>query len=300
MNILFPQSAIFPKQPDENFETEYNAAVTCGFTPFLFDYDLFVKSNILKSNLPDYFALEPILLRCWQLKNNQYELLKKNLMLLNNTNQYARCHHFYENHLLFGNDSPKIMHFANVNKELFQRIFTPDVLEEKLKEIRRHFNSDFFILKDGVKSEKDIPEIFKISTSISGADLFQLILKFIEARGSLFNDAITFKEFVTLKKYADKNTNEWRVWVLKDKIISCVPNSNQAENVVKPDMNWIENHIKNIQSNFFTLDVAEKEDGSWTIIETGDGQVSGLSPNQNELEFYSSINKVMLSYHFTN
>ena len=33
----------------------------------------------------------------------------------------------------------------------------------------------------------------------------------------------------------------------------------------------------------------EYENGSWTVIETGDGQVSGLSPNQYVFKFYDEI-----------
>lgn len=31
-----------------------------------------------------------------------------------------------------------------------------------------------------------------------------------------------------------------------------------------------------IQSHFFTIDVARRRDGTWNIIEIGDGQVAGL------------------------
>ena len=44
---------------------------------------------------------------------------------------------------------------------------------------------------------------------------------------------------------------------------------------------------KNIASNFFTIDIAEKEDGTWMILETGDGQVSGLPSGQDEIKFYN-------------
>ena len=34
--------------------------------------------------------------------------------------------------------------------------------------------------------------------------------------------------------------------------------------------------LKNVKSNFFTIDVAKKSDGEWIVMELGDGQVSGL------------------------
>ena len=44
-----------------------------------------------------------------------------------------------------------------------------------------------------------------------------------------------------------------------------------------------------LESPFFIIDFAELVDGSWTIIECGDGQVSGITDaNQTEL-FYKLL-----------
>ena len=42
-------------------------------------------------------------------------------------------------------------------------------------------------------------------------------------------------------------------------------------------------------SVFFTLDFAELNDGSWKILEAGDGSVSGPSEGQNLEAFYRAI-----------
>jgi hypothetical protein len=55
------------------------------------------------------------------------------------------------------------------------------------------------------------------------------------------------------------------------------------------NLNFIKDLIKDIPSNFYTIDIAEKEDGSWTILETGDGGVSGLAVNANIMSFYNSF-----------
>jgi hypothetical protein len=43
----------------------------------------------------------------------------------------------------------------------------------------------------------------------------------------------------------------------------------------------------NKTSFFYTIDFAEKIDGTWMVVETGDGQVSGLAPNQNPIGLYN-------------
>lgn len=45
----------------------------------------------------------------------------------------------------------------------------------------------------------------------------------------------------------------------------------------------------NIDNNFFTMDIAKTVKGKWTIIELGDGQVSGLTYNADLREFYIGI-----------
>jgi hypothetical protein len=42
-------------------------------------------------------------------------------------------------------------------------------------------------------------------------------------------------------------------------------------------------------SHFFTMDVAQRSDGSWLIVELGDGQVAGLPENAAIPAFYESL-----------
>ena len=46
---------------------------------------------------------------------------------------------------------------------------------------------------------------------------------------------------------------------------------------------------KTIESSFFTMDIAKKENGEWIIMEIGDAQVSGLPKHANIQDFYTKI-----------
>ena len=46
---------------------------------------------------------------------------------------------------------------------------------------------------------------------------------------------------------------------------------------------------KNLNSIFYTLDFAELADGTWKIIEAGDGSVSGLSVGQDYTAFFRAL-----------
>lgn len=47
--------------------------------------------------------------------------------------------------------------------------------------------------------------------------------------------------------------------------------------------------VSRIPSRFFTVDVAFRDDGDWTIVELGDGQVAGLPAPDLAPEFFKRI-----------
>lgn len=71
-------------------------------------------------------------------------------------------------------------------------------------------------------------------------------------------------------------------------IISCSKNSGQKDFSAEVPKDIIDKY-KNLPSPFYTLDYAELADDSWKILEAGDGQVSGLSDNQDEKAFFRAI-----------
>ena len=44
--------------------------------------------------------------------------------------------------------------------------------------------------------------------------------------------------------------------------------------------------------NFFVIDIAQKEDGDWIIIEVNDGQQSGLSENSADILYQNLYNSI--------
>jgi hypothetical protein len=54
----------------------------------------------------------------------------------------------------------------------------------------------------------------------------------------------------------------------------------------QPDQEKFEFIGKSIKSNFFTMAIAKRNDGDWIIMESGDGQVSGLPDNSDKIYFY--------------
>ena len=110
---------------------------------------------------------------------------------------------------------------------------------------------------------------------------------FYQYRGDLLTGGICIKEYLDLKRYGDR-TNEFRVFYINHEIASVSRNSGQMQVAAKPPRELIERY-RNLPSVFYTVDFAELENGTWKIIEAGDGGVSGLSDGQDYEAFYRAL-----------
>lgn len=293
MIILFPSEPFSPKEVDSSFKAEYEAAKTVGFEVFLFDHDEMAKTGHLISNLPyNHGADEMLILRSWMLKHEHYvsleiNLLEKNYTLINDTEKYLNCHYFvnalpviypYTSRAYWTLDWENMMHTDRIN----------------WKPVRDYLGGDV-IIKDYVKSEKGNSELFILEKELKNHEFHDRVLKFVEARGKQFNRGIVFKQIESLKKY-DEQTNEWRMFFVNGKLTGFGFNSAKLVATDKPspsDMVKFIGLAGNVKSNFFTMDIAEKEDGSWMILELGDGQVSGLAAHEEPIAFYNNMHNLL-------
>jgi hypothetical protein len=275
--ILFPCNMGSMNDVDWSFEDEYSAARECdGYELFFYDYDQFVRDGRL---ILDHQPEKPTLtvLRGWMLNDKQYELfynqlLSRNIKLITNPEQYNTMHLFPNVYPMIAEDTPEILIY-------------PDGAEIDVEYIKSKFKR--FLVKDYVKSEKgtDFPKSF--DHTITQENMDQWLKVFREYRGKLFTGGICIKEYVELKKYGER-TNEWRVFYIGGHVLSVSKNSGQMDFINEVPQPLVGKYM-NLPSPFYTVDFAELADGSWKILEAGDGQVSGLSDNQNARAFFRAL-----------
>lgn len=281
--ILFPCSAFNIKEVDENFKNEYEVSKTLGIESFFFDHDLLVGEDTIK-----FFGIKDdssmVILRGWMLKPAQYKKLfdaleLKNNHMYTNPDSYVQCHYLKNSYKCIEKYTAKTLFSDKFDKETLGKMF--DQFENGI------------ILKDYVKSEKHIPGLFFIPKETTHEQLEVVVNRFIIARDKLFNEGVAFREFVELQKY-DGEVNEWRVFVFNKKISAVEQNSNintHTNKISAPPKDLIQKLANELSkaSYFYTMDFAEKSDGTWMVVETGDGQVSGLAPNQNPIGLYNNF-----------
>jgi hypothetical protein len=195
---------------------------------------------------------------------------------MNTPEEYNLLHLFPNVYPLIQDITPKTLVFSDpetVDAEIVNRMFSRFVMKDYVKSVKGH----------------DFPSFF--NTPISQADLDAFIRSFIDLRRPLFTGGIVLKEYVKLKRYGEA-TNEYRAFYLNHQVLTVGRNSNQpASCPYVPDD--LARSCSNLPSHYYTVDFGELEDGRFIILETGDGQVSGLSPNQFVFKYYDEMRLIL-------
>jgi hypothetical protein len=274
--ILYPSDFFDIKKVDPDYQYEYIEAVKFPELQIVFyNYDEFSAGGKLKI-YPSEVEKGLCIYRGWMLQPEKYRelylLLRENgLNLINTPEEYENCHEFPNSYPLIRDFTPGIRAFKK------GEVIDWDQLKREYKR---------FFMKDYVKSVKgtDFPAYF--DASYSNEFLNEYVEKFIEMRGSLFVKGIVLKEFVELKKNGEV-TNEYRGFYLDGSLLTLSRNSNQTEGNSVPQE--LLNSLPVLKSRFYTVDFAELDNDQWIVIETGDGQVSGLPPGQFVFKYYEEL-----------
>ncbi len=275
--LLFPSSSFDPGKVDEDLQKEYEAAHATGlFRLALFDYDgWFLEDRLIVRGAPH--TETSAVYRGWMMKPERYGrfyelLLKKNIRLVTEPEHYRLMHIFPNVYESIRDDTAKMEVFP-----LHSRI---DV--ERLKK-------DFprFMIKDFVKSVKgtDFPRFF--DRTITQPEFDRWMEVFYKYRGGLLTGGICVKEFLELKRYGGR-ANEYRVFYIGHEIATVCRNSGQGNYTPEPPAELLEKY-RRLPSPYYTVDYAELADGSWKILEAGDGGVSGLSDGQDPEGYYRAL-----------
>ena len=272
--ILFPSSLGDEKIIEKDLQNEYEAALDTGLWDVVFfSYNKWFHDGVLALS-KEISSPVTAIYRGWMMKEEQYasfyrKLQEKGITLVTDPAAYRYFHYFPNVYEAVQADTPKMLAI-------------PFGTEYSLTDLQRQF--DRFMVKDYVKSVKgtDFPACFTKKTT---EEAFCNAMKnFYKYRGERLSGGLCFKEYVDLARYGE-TTNEYRVFYIGNEIASVARNSLQGNFTPQPPENLLEKY-RLLPSPFYTLDYAELADGSWKILEAGDGGVSGPSEGQNLYAFY--------------
>ncbi|WP_338814493.1 ATP-grasp domain-containing protein [Bernardetia sp. Wsw4-3y2] len=298
MKIIYCDSIINPQVIDADYETEQKAAKNAGFETHLLSFEKLEEGNI---NSAIHFISkkeekEMALYRGWMVQSKTYELLynallQKNIQLINSPKEYEHCHYLPNSYSKIENHTP-ISNWMKLN----------DVIDfEEIYKLTNQFGENSIIIKDYVKSEKyHWKEACFIPKASDKDKIKNSVQKFIQLRGKQLNEGLVFRKFEELEFLTQHSksslplTKEFRIFFLNKKIVNIFNYWDEGEyGDTKPDLKKFTQIAQEIDSNFFTMDIAQKIDGEWIIMELGDGQVSGLPDNADKNDFYKNLKKMI-------
>lgn len=279
--ILFPSSYFSVNRIDEDLQQEFDAVRETGlFDIVLFGYDKWFNEGKLVLNKTLY-APRTAVMRGWMMKPEQYkmfyeELYNNNIQLITEPEEYMLMHFFPNIYKFFGSDTARMKVYP-----LYEQV--------SIEEVKKSFSK--FIIKDFVKSVKgtEFPHFF--DTSVTQEEFDKYMEVFYKYCGSLLSGGICIKEFLNLRFYG-KKSNEYRVFYVNNEIATVNRNSGQENCTQEPPKELLEKY-KNLPSHYYTIDYAELTDGTWKVIEAGDGSVSGLPQNQNAEQYFRILYNIL-------
>jgi hypothetical protein len=278
---------------DPEYAPEAVAAEGSGFEVALLDFEALVDGGdalrairrvpVAASASSD--ALRPALYRGWMLRPRDYARLYEALegrgvRLLTDPAAYQHCHYLPEWYPLLEGHTPR-----SVWLPLSEAERQPVPLGRVMQALAP-FGDAPLIVKDYVKSRKhEWTEACYIPRASDADAVERVVSRFAERQGPDLNEGLVFREYVPLKSLGVHARTgmplsvEWRVFFFDGEPVW---GGAYWEGVVNrsahPPKEEVRRLAAPIRSRFFTMDVAELPDGSWTVIELGDGQVSAL-PN---------------------
>jgi len=286
------------RRPDPAYEAEVEAARNLGYACSLIDFEALIEgrnsARALRTVAPAS-ARELAIYRGWMLKPQQYELLyqaleAKGVELINSPAAYKHCHYLPEWYPLLAEHTPASTWLTG-----------PDFSLDAIMDVLRPFGERPLIVKDFVKSRKhEWFEACYIPSAADRAGVERVVRRFLELQAEDLNEGLVFRAFVEFEPLATHSksgmplTREYRLFVLDGQVILTAPYWEEGDYAgdegAQPPVEVIRALTRNVQSRFFTIDVARrKSDGAWLIVELGDGQVAGLPERAKKEDFYRAL-----------
>ncbi len=291
MRIIFCDNVLNKNNVDNDYKNEMDSAISVGLNCSLISFEELNNNNIDKalSNITKSEFMEIAIYRGWMLTPEIYNILYnalfiKNIKLINSQDEYKYCHYLPESYSAIELKTPKSSWTTNLDNNSL--INTANI-----------FGNKSIIVKDFVKSEKHYwREACFIPDASDTNNLISVTKRFIELRGDNLNCGIVFRSFERLKFLTNHSksgmplTKEFRIFFANGKTIGVYYYWDQVEyGDTIPDIKEFADIAKNIKSNFFSMDIAQKDSGEWIIMELGDGQVTGIPDNIDSNIFYKNL-----------
>lgn len=290
MLVLFPSDPLSPRGVESDFADQEAAARAAGFRTALVSYESLVHGRSPLSaaqavrGVPEDAGL--CLYRGWMLEPHKYGALARVLTYNERRLVVSPEAYVYGHHLPGWYDD-----FRDVTA---RSVWTTSGDPEAAQEALRQLPDGPAIVKDYVKSAKHLWQFACFIPDVRDEDAAMRVIRFFLAeQGAHLNGGVVLRAYRPYPSHGvDERTGmplieERRLFLWHGRALPVVGD----EEALLASAPAIEAAIGRLRSPFVSLDLARLEDGSWEVVEVGDGQVSGLR-DMDPHRFYRVLHKV--------
>ncbi|MEF2278586.1 ATP-grasp domain-containing protein [Deinococcus sp. YIM 134068] len=294
--LLFPAEPFAGQIPDATYMPEVEETRRLGLDHALLDFEALLDGNPRRALrwVPPSDEPRLAVFRGWMMRAEVYATLhealsERGLTLVNTPEQYRHTHHLPESFGVIERDSPRTVWLPAATVD--------DVDREAVRTALSDFGTRPGIVKDYVKSRKhEWREACFIPDLSDTAGALRVIDTFLQRQGEAFQGGLVLREFEEFAPLAEHSrsglplTREYRLFLLDGAVRTADEYWEEGD---YPTADLPLEHFaalgQRVDSHFFTMDVAQREDGMWRVMELGDGQVAGLPERMNVSRFYEAL-----------
>lgn len=291
-NILFPSSPMSAREIEPDYADEHAAAVAAGFTVGFMDHSLVTSGEAERAARLARDLAGLTIYRGWMLTPTQYAslyavLAERGVVLVNDPAAYRFCHWLPESYAAIEGRTPRTVWMPLAG--------APDM--DAVMALLRPFGDAPLVLKDYVKSQKHYwNEACFIPHGNDRPAVERTVRRFLDLQGPDLNEGLVFREFVPLKVVGKHPRSgmplsaEVRTFWFDRQLVLAEGYWHGFEDLsASAPIDAFADVVARVPSRFFVMDLALRADGTWKVVELGDGQVSGLQDPTSATRFYDRL-----------
>ncbi|MBM7814653.1 ATP-grasp domain-containing protein [Saccharothrix algeriensis] len=260
--LLVPSDVLHPHRADEHFAAEARAARAAGMSVALVDHDALSRGLDADRAVRRVTGGGAAIYRGWMLRGEQYRafdaaLRRRGVELRTDAERYRRAHELPGWYDRLAALTPRSVWTTGVDRAAFDAA-------------RQELGAGPAVLRDHTKSLKHRWHEAMFVPDLADADAaWAVARRFRELRGEDLVGGFVLRRFET---FVSAEVRTW--WVDGDcRLVGAHPDTPRDEPGEVPDLAAAP-LIAGLGLAFATADFARREDGSWRLVELGDGQVS--------------------------
>jgi len=273
--VLFCADPLNPRRVDDHFAAQADAVRAAGGTVGLIDHDALTRgdADAAVRRLPS--GLGPVWYRGWMVDADRYgdlasALADKDGELVVPQEFYRRAHELPGWYGTFANLTPRSVWMASPAGVVPPPARLAELVAPLLDTTGGARRSA--VVKDFVKSRKhEWHEACFVPSLDETDELHAVVARMVELQEDSLAGGIVVRAFEAFDR-----DGEARVWWLDGEPVLVTPHPDTPDLPREPDLSGVATPVRALGCRFVTTDLARRTDGTWRVVEVGDGQVSDL------------------------